>query len=122
MANGTLDLQTEDEDEPLPGVPKVHPNDDRRTPLLWLANGTGQTVVSPAERHWWLYPDYFENAVSVADFSLDALLKYDHYGCVPPRILKALARLTPPNYVARSSKVSKKSKPIEKKRGPERQR
>ena len=61
MANGTLDLLTEEEGEPFSGFRKDHRNDDRRTPVLWLASGVGQTVVNPVDKRWWDDPNYFRD-------------------------------------------------------------
>ena len=57
LANGTLAFYprppSDDPDEPWAGTPRVHQNDDRRTPLVWIRGGVAQKMVDPSETYWY---------------------------------------------------------------------
>ena len=46
-----------DEDVPWDGTRKVHPNDDRRPPVLWTRDGVGLTLIDPNEPTWYTSRD-----------------------------------------------------------------
>ena len=80
LANGELDLG---EGPPWEGTPRVHPNDDRRIPILWVEGGIGQRVVDPQDKEWWKNPHYFKQELLESELTSAIWCSYTHYGLMP---------------------------------------
>ena len=77
LANGELNLG---EGPPWEGTPRVHPHDDRRTPILWVEGGIGQRVVDPQDKEWWKNPHYFKQELLESELTSAIWCAYTHYG------------------------------------------